>query len=356
MSQPSKYNPLDVFVYPSSNNWTPSMKQRGLGYLGDPLTFVDKRVTRPVRLPRYNKTIDFVEKRRNERTALLNMKATQFENLINDDIEQNAIELQYKKQQDQLAKLSAIFSTGIFSNLFANVESKLLSNIQSDFLQNDPDISNFDRESGEVINLVNNVNKLRDDNTRLEEEAIRLRGDLENALKQEALKAQTPEELESLSDLYGVFNEIEEVVKSDESEGSGAEGAGIDLEDIPLLTDELLDAKDRIDTIEQKIDRLNYVKDELEKQPRLRRTKTQIAIDNARQNELRQKQLTIGIPRLINEIRRESVGITLPRALTNRIARFENGNYDRSSYQTIDKLATDLFDYVMNLQKREKQD
>ena len=222
------------------------------------------KIFRPIRIRGTGEIIDLATKRLNERTLLLNYKADVTERGLNDYISENEIERAYQKQLAEMARLEAIFQQGLLGFLFDNVKDKAVSKFRSDFLQNDPDVVNFDRSTEKLAAATQTVAEQQDANDNTLNEVRVGVNNLEADLIARMQTAPTIEEIGDFEELVGEleilkndFNEIEEAVSAprvfqadldDESVIRRAEA------DEATLAERLAKTRERLNDISSKVE------------------------------------------------------------------------------------------------------
>ena len=210
-------NPLDPIVYEASQSWTPAKKLPEWISFRNPLDHIDVKALPPLKLKRRGKVLDIVSLRRNRRNALLNYRAEQIERALKDGVEKNQAELMYEKQLAELQKLRAQFSQGLLSFFTDITTTKAKQEFQNRFLETDPDIAAFDRQSHEVVRELAEINEMRQRNDEREAE---LQREVENQRLdlRERISTATESELESLAEEVTALEERESEIFCCDSE------------------------------------------------------------------------------------------------------------------------------------------
>lgn len=214
MSLPSANNPLDAILYPTSETWLPSKKPVDLSFKGTAPKNVKFSIP-PIRIKNLNVFIDVEKARRNKRTELLNRKAFLLEKSQNDMIEQNDIERRYAEQQAELKKLENLFANSLLAGVMENVVINSKNNILGQYFRDDPDISNFDKETEDVKTDAKNLLNLQESNAKLIQSINQSRQELENLIQQQIGEAQNDTEVEALEQS---INELEAIAVIPEEE------------------------------------------------------------------------------------------------------------------------------------------
>lgn len=324
MTQPTPSNPLDKYVYPTSENFTPSMKRQYIGQIGKgtPLDVVKIKSIPIIKLKAFDKVIDVVEDRRNKRTMLINRKAEALETSLNDTLEQNEIEMRYRRQKEQMNRLGNVFSQGILSNLYKNVEATALADFQRDYFDKDPDIANFDEESKQVLETAENVVRLQKQNEELEAKLLRLEQDIQNQLKERAMKAETGDDVEQITQEVAEYNKIPKADPITPRPQTLEDDEMLRAEE-DALSDSVDSLQDRIDTIER------FVEEKKETPKRVRLT--------AEEKQERRDVLTFNINQTIATIDQKinEEGIDVPKRIRTSMRRFREGFYNESPEITL---------------------
>ena len=218
MTTPTPSNPLDKFLFPTSDNWLPNRKPPHLGSLGEPLKNPDITY-RPLllRLKQYSKPIDIVAHRQLLRTRLLNSKAQALDRIINDDIDANQAELAYIKRINELKRLEQEFANGLFSFFVDGVKQRASEAIQTDYFANDDDVSSFDRETGELLEGTQRINELNQQIEELQKRQIELSGTIEQLLREKVETATTEAEVEGYTELAEARKELTQNISQEET-------------------------------------------------------------------------------------------------------------------------------------------
>lgn len=222
------------------------------------------KVFRPIRIRGTEEIIDLATKRLNERTRLLNYKANMIERGLYDYISQNEVERAYQKQLAEMARLEAIFQQGLLGFLFDNVKDKAVNKFRSDFLQNDPDVVNFDRSTETLAQATQTVAEQQEANDNTLDEVRVGVNNLEADLIARMQTAPTIDEIGEFEELVGEleilkkdFDEIQEVVSAprvfqadldDESVIRRAEA------DEATLADRLANTRERLNEISSRVE------------------------------------------------------------------------------------------------------
>lgn len=193
-------NPLDAYVYPTSNSWVPNMKERNFGFIRPKLRRAD--VTRKqflMDLKQNGLPIDLVAKRRQQREILMNMKAKIRERTIYDAIEQNQIERQFKQQQAEIQRLQNVFKDGILSLVFNKIQPTLSKDSTEFLLENDPDLIEFDNKTDEILSYAEEVESLQEENKEFAQDFEILRSQVELDIQRSIATATTQTDIETIT-------------------------------------------------------------------------------------------------------------------------------------------------------------
>lgn len=168
------------------------------------------KIFKPIRIRGTGEIIDLATKRLNERTKLLNYKADRIERGLYDYISQNEIERAYQKQLAEMARLEAIFQQGLLGFMFDNVKGQALNRFRSDFLQNDPDVVNFDRSTEKLAQATQTVAEQQEANDNKLQE---VKTEVDNLEADLIAKMQTAPTMEDVEELGELVEEMEAVKK-----------------------------------------------------------------------------------------------------------------------------------------------
>lgn len=202
-------NPLDETLT-NKGNWKKEPKPINLNYVGDKMPD-DAIVYKPFKIRGTGQIVDLAKQRLNERTRILNYKAERIEAGLYDYLTQNEIERAYQKQLAELAKLEALFSNGVLGLMFDNIKTKATNQFRSDYLQNDPDIVNFDNDSKTLAKETQEIAELQERNDKLFHEISTQTQQTEQQIIENLRVAETIEKTEELGEMIDDL----ESVKSD---------------------------------------------------------------------------------------------------------------------------------------------
>lgn len=213
-------NPLDE-TWTDKGDWRKEPKPINLNHVGKEIP-QGAIVYKPLRIRATGEIIDMATKRLNERTRLINLKADRIEKGLYDYLSQNEIERAYQKQLGDLAKLEAMFSNGVLGFLFDGVKTKATNRFRESFLQNDPDVVNFDRTSEQLAKATQAVAQQQNNNDNLLKEISTQTQEAENDLIQRLQIAETELETEELGDVIQDLDVLKKDISDIESLASFA--------------------------------------------------------------------------------------------------------------------------------------
>jgi len=202
-------NPLDETLT-DKGNWKKEPKPINLNYVGDKMPD-NAIVYKPFKIRGTGQIVDLAKQRLNERTRILNYKAERIEAGLYDYLTQNEIERAYQKQLAEIARLEALFSNGILGLMFDNIKTKATNQFRSDYLQNDPDIVNFDNDSKTLAKETQDIADLQERNDKLFHEISTQTQQTEQQIIDNLRVAETIDKTEELGEMIDDL----ESVKSD---------------------------------------------------------------------------------------------------------------------------------------------
>jgi len=202
-------NPLDETLT-DKGNWKKEPKPINLNYVGDKMPD-DAIVYKPFKIRGTGQIVDLAKQRLNERTRILNYKAERIEAGLYDYLTQNEIERAYQKQLAEIARLEALFSNGVLGLMFDNIKTKATNQFRSDYLQNDPDIVNFDNDSKTLAKETQDIADLQERNDKLFHEISTQTQQTEQQIIDNLRVAETIDKTEELGEMIDDL----ESVKSD---------------------------------------------------------------------------------------------------------------------------------------------
>ena len=202
-------NPLDETLT-DKGNWKKEPKPINLNYVGDKMPD-DAIVYKPFKIRGTGQIVDLAKQRLNERTRILNYKAERIEAGLYDYLTQNEVERAYQKQLAEIARLEALFSNGILGLMFDNIKTKATNQFRSDYLQNDPDIVNFDNDSKTLAKETQDIADLQERNDKLFHEISTQTQQTEQQIIDNLRVAETIDKTEELGEMIDDL----ESVKSD---------------------------------------------------------------------------------------------------------------------------------------------
>jgi len=199
-------NPLDE-TFTDKGNWNKQPKPINLNYVGNKGMPKGAIVYKPIKNRKTGKLIDLARQRLNERTRIMNYKAERIENQMFDYLSQNEVERKYQKQLEQITKLQAMFDDGVLGGLVTNIKNRATDEYRNDFLQNDPDVVNYDKETEEVLKDINELVELQEANDKKFHEISTQTQEAETQIIQKLRIAQKDE----IEELGGLIDELENV-------------------------------------------------------------------------------------------------------------------------------------------------
>jgi hypothetical protein len=266
-------NPLDETLT-DKGNWKKEPKPINLNYVGDKIPD-DAIVYKPFKIRGTGQIVDLAKQRLNERTRILNYKAERIEAGLYDYLTQNEIERAYQKQLAEIARLEALFSNGVLGLMFDNIKTKATNQFRSDYLQNDPDIVNFDNDSKTLAKETQDIADLQERNDKLFHEISTQTQQTEQQIIDNLRVAETIDKTEELgeiiddlesvkSDLNSVSSIFSDAVFDDE----GSSQSVMRRADEIINEDEIRLARDEerrlADVLEKTQERLNEISDLVE--------------------------------------------------------------------------------------------
>jgi hypothetical protein len=327
MSLPTPQDPLNPFVYPNGQEWKPSMKPANFGNLNaDPPTNLNYK--KPIlKLKAYNKIIDVVAERQRQRTILLNKKAQLFENKLNDFIEENEIEREYRKQIEQLQKLKAFFNNTVFTPLYEIVEPNAKQEYTNRFLKRDPDVASFDSETQTIMENAQGIQQVQSENENLMTEITQLRSEVEKLLLQRAGEANTERDIEEITELSNELDELNkiELVRQDPPDTDDLnEMTDVELTKEVQEQEELESSKQQLQELRK---RARMTKEEKEQQREKQEEKREDTFNEISTLEKRADAL----PENYKSIIRKATNASEARKIIETVERLRSG-YTRKSY------------------------